>query len=383
MSQSTRLPTLNTETVPVLPEQNFLPDAYRLPEGSQRGPIAELHPRVVFIEVTNRCNLLCQTCVRTFFDREPLRSLTLKEFIMIAEQFPHMERVLLHGIGEPLLNQELPEIIAYLKGRHVEVIINSNGTLLSPEWQEKLVNSGLDEYRCSIDGAKDETYARIRGANLLPKLKKGLEGLIRTKERLGSGTPRISIWCVGTRENLSELPDLVHLAARLGVPELYLQRMVYFVQDPAEQYGMAKDEKAIFSKDNDYKRSTPHSGSVDEEKIIEECTRLSKELGVDFRASGAREPLNSFAAARPEDFAPWKACLRPWTTAYVTANGNCLPCCISPFATNDYESLILGNLLEQPFAEIWNAPLYQEFRTRLLSDHPHKACSSCGVYWSL
>jgi MoaA/NifB/PqqE/SkfB family radical SAM enzyme len=364
--------SLSNGIVPVLPEQSFLPAAYRLPEGSRRGPVAELHPRVVFIEVTNRCNLLCQTCPRTFFDREPLKSLTLQEFITIAEQFPQMQRALLHGIGEPLLNRELPEIIAYLKGRNVEVIINSNGTLLSSEWQEKLVNSRLDEYRCSIDGAKDETYARIRGANLLPKLKNGLEGLVRTKERLGSVTPRISIWCVATRENLEELPDLVRLAAQLGVPEVYLQRMVYFARSPDEQYGMARDEKAIFGKDSDY-----------QEKVIENCTLLSKELGIDFRASGARDPLNSFAAARPEDFAPWQACLRPWTTAYVTANGNCLPCCISPFATNDYESLILGNLLEHPFAEIWNAPLYQEFRTRLLSDHPHKACSSCGVYWSL
>jgi MoaA/NifB/PqqE/SkfB family radical SAM enzyme len=363
---------LSGETIPVLPEQSFLPDAYRLPEGSQRGPIAELSPRVVFIEVTNRCNLLCQTCPRTFFDREPLKSLTLREFITIAEQFPHMQRTLLHGIGEPLLNRELPEIIDYLKGRKVEVIINSNGTLLSLEWQEKLIASGLDEYRCSIDGAKDETYARIRGANLLPKLKKGLEGLVRTKERLGFATPRISIWCVATRENLEELPDLVRLAARLGVPEVYLQRMVYFARDLDEQYGMARDAMGIFGSDDDY-----------QENVIEDCTLLSKELGIDFRASGARDPLNSFAAARPEDFAPWQACLRPWTTAYVTANGNCLPCCISPFATNDYQSLILGNLFEHPFAEIWNAPLYQDFRTRLLSDHPHKACSSCGVYWSL
>jgi radical SAM protein with 4Fe4S-binding SPASM domain len=75
--------------------------------------------------------------------------------------------------------------------------------------------------------------------------------------------------------------------------------------------------------------------------------------------------------------------MRPWTTAYVTANGNCLPCCISPFATADYKSLILGNLFERPFHEIWNEPLYQAFRNDLLSDHPNPACSSCGVYWSL
>jgi len=137
----------------VLPEQTFLPDAYRLPEGSNRGAIADISPRVVFIEVTNRCNLLCETCPRTFLEREPIRSLSLDEFTAIAEQFPQMERALLHGIGEPLLNRSLPEMIAYLKQRQVEVIINSNGTLLTPSWQETLVKSGLDQYRCSIDGA--------------------------------------------------------------------------------------------------------------------------------------------------------------------------------------------------------------------------------------
>jgi len=363
---------INNRNSPVLPEQKFLPDAYRLPEGSQRGPVVESGPKVIFIEVTNRCNLLCETCPRTYFQREPLKSLSLSEFISIAEQFPQMQRALLHGIGEPLLNRDLPEIIRYLKGRNVEVIINSNGTLLTPEWQKKLIESGLDQYRCSIDGATDETYARIRGVALLPKLKKGLEGLVRTKELLGTSTPQISIWCVATRENLQELPGLLHLAADLGVPEVYMQRMVYFAREPEKQYGMARDEAAVFGKDE-----------IEEDRIIEECTQLSYTLGINFLASGARDPINSLAAARPADFAPWQACMRPWTTAYVTSNGNCLPCCISPFATDDYKSLILGNLFERPFSEIWNETRYQQFRMDLLSDHPHKACASCGVYWSL
>jgi len=356
----------------VLPEQKFLPDAYRLPEGSLRGAIIETGPRVIFIEVTNRCNLRCQTCPRTYFQREPLKSLSVAEFISIAEQFPQMQRVLLHGIGEPLLNQDLPEIIKYLKRQDVEVIINSNGTLLTPQWQKKIIESGLDQYRCSIDGAKDETYARIRGANLLPKLRQGLDGLIKAKERLGATTPHISISCVATRENLQELPDLLQLAADLGVREVYMQRMVYFARDPEKQYGMAVEQAAIFGKDEQ-----------EEDRIIEECTQLSYALGIKFLASGARDPINSLAAARLSDFAPWQACMRPWTTAYVTANGNCLPCCISPFATDDYASLILGNLFERPFSEIWNETSYQKFRADLMSDTPHQACSSCGVYWSL
>ncbi len=163
---------VNNRLSPVLPEQRFLPDAYRLPEGSPRGPVAEAGPKVIFIEVTNRCNLLCETCPHTYFQREPLKSLSLKEFISIAEQFPQMQRALLHGVGEPLLNRDLPEIIKYLKNRDVEVIINSNGTLLTEKWQRDLIESGLDQYRCSIDGATDETYARIRGAAVASQTEK-------------------------------------------------------------------------------------------------------------------------------------------------------------------------------------------------------------------
>ena len=356
----------------LLPEQSFLPDAYRLPEGMIRGPHSTMLPRVVFIEVTNRCNLLCETCPRTYFTREPIRSLRYDEFVVIADQFPEMQRAVLHGIGEPMLNRDLPQIIAHLKQRDVEVLFNSNGTLLTQPWQEALVQSGLDEFRCSIDGAEPETYARIRGANLLHKIEEGLAGLMRTKARLQASTPRVSIWCVATRENLRELPDLVRLAARLGVPEVYVQRMVYFGSEPDDQYGMARDELAIFGKDADY-----------QDEIIAECETLSAKLGIDFRAAGARDPRNSLAAAREADFHPWQACLRPWTTAYVTANGNCLPCCLSPFTTNDYESLILGNLFEQPFSEIWNDDRYRRFRTDFFSDTPHKACANCGVHWSL
>ncbi len=355
-----------------LPEQTFLPEAYRLPKGAAKGPISPISPQVVYIEVTNRCNLLCKTCPRTFFDREPLKTLTYEEFVRIAEQFPEMRRASLHGIGEPLLNKELSQIIKYLKGRDIEVIINSNGTLLTPTWQEALVESGLDEYRCSIDGAKPETYARIRGANLLHKLVEGLGGLVKTKARFQAETPRLSIWCVATKDNLAELPELVRLAARLGVPEVYLQRMTYFAQEPQQQYGLARQELAIFGPDHNY-----------QEEVIAECEILSAELGLDFRAAGARDPRHSLEAARPIDFTPWQACMRPWTTAYITANGNCLPCCISPFATHNYDSLILGNLFEQSFADIWRDHLYQDFRTRLLSSQPHQACASCGVYWSL
>ena len=44
--------------------------------------------------------------------------------------------------------------------------------------------------------------------------------------RHGAERPRVSLWFVGMQENLHELPDFVRLAADLGVPEVYLQRLV-------------------------------------------------------------------------------------------------------------------------------------------------------------
>jgi radical SAM protein with 4Fe4S-binding SPASM domain len=68
---------------------------------------------------------------------------------------------------------------------------------------------------------------------------------------------------------------------------------------------------------------------------------------------------------------------------YISANGNVLPCCLSPFTTRDYDGLILGNAFQASLAEIWNSAAYRRFRTALQSDTPWESCDRCGVLWSL
>ncbi|UCC63691.1 MAG: radical SAM protein, partial [Anaerolineae bacterium] len=130
-----------------------------------RDPVAQELPRELYVEVTNRCNSHCQACVRTFRRPEPLRDLTLGEFRAVVDQFLALERVVLHGIGEPLLNAELPAMIRAVKARFpsVAVLFNSNAVLLDEGWRQSLIEAGLDEYRISLDGATAATYARIRG----------------------------------------------------------------------------------------------------------------------------------------------------------------------------------------------------------------------------
>jgi MoaA/NifB/PqqE/SkfB family radical SAM enzyme len=348
---------------------DYLPAAYRGVDPATRGRVAQARPRNIFIEVTNHCNLLCETCPRTFNTYEEPKTLAWADFLRVVEQFPDMERAVLHGIGEPLLNKDLPRMIAHLKSLGVTVLFNTNATLLHEEWSRKLIASGLDELRVSIDGADPKTYALIRGAPLLHKLVANLTRFSQIQRELRAETPRVSLWMTGMKENISELPQVVRLAARMGVPEVYLQRLTYYAGE-ADAPGMMKADHAVFA---------AFDRQADE--LIAESERLADELGVTLRAAGATNPSRSVrgqGGARP-----WTACVRPWTTAYITANGNALPCCISPFATSDYASLQLGNLFERPFDELWNDQPYQEWRERLLSEAPPRACAGCGVFWSL
>ena len=207
------------QSAPRIPDDRSisLPAAYTFIDSTARASHAAYSPRVIFIEVTNHCNLLCETCPRTFVSYEEPKTLGWDEFLRIVAQFPDMQRAVLHGIGEPLINQELPRMIEYLKARGVTVLFNTNATLLNEAWSRKLIASGLDELRCSLDGADPQTYAAIRGAPLLHKIAANLRRFTRLQRELGAETPRVSVWMTGMRENIRELPDLVRLSAQMGV----------------------------------------------------------------------------------------------------------------------------------------------------------------------
>jgi organic radical activating enzyme len=96
-----------------------LPDPRRYFEAvaAERRDVAEAPPVCLYLEVTNRCNLLCETCPRTFEDLEPPADMSWSLFTRIVDQVPNVARVVLHGVGEPMLVKHLPKMIRYLKDR--------------------------------------------------------------------------------------------------------------------------------------------------------------------------------------------------------------------------------------------------------------------------
>ena len=121
--------------------------------GASRSAIADTEPVCLYLETTNRCNLLCETCPRTFEELEPPADMSWELFTSIVDQFPNIARVVLHGVGEPMMVRDLPRMIRYLKDRGTYVLFNTNGTLLTPRKRREMIESGLDELRVSLDAA--------------------------------------------------------------------------------------------------------------------------------------------------------------------------------------------------------------------------------------
>jgi MoaA/NifB/PqqE/SkfB family radical SAM enzyme len=332
----------------------------------RRSPLAEGEPVCLYLETTNRCNLLCTTCPRTFEDLEPPADMSWELFTSIVDQFPRIARVVLHGVGEPMMVRALPRMIRYLKDRGIYVLFNTNGTLLTQRAGRELIDARLDELRVSLDAATAQSFALVRGRDLFARILRNVRAFTTLQSELQCGAPRVSLWLTGLKETIAELPAFVRLARDIGVSEVYLQRLVYF----AEGQGLARPESALFEQVN-----------ASEEAHIREAETLAQSLGIAFNASGATEPGTSLRQQR--DRQPWSLCRRPWTLMYFTAHGKALPCCIAPFSMRGYAAFTLGDATQQSLREIWNGARYREFRRALLSEQPPTACARCGLRWSL
>ncbi|MBW4024219.1 MAG: radical SAM protein [Proteobacteria bacterium] len=333
---------------------------------TKRSSIADAAPVCLYLEVTNRCNLLCETCPRTFETLEPPADMSWELFTKIVDQVPNVARVVLHGVGEPMLVKQLPQMIRYLKDRGTYVLFNTNGTLMQPKRFQELIDTGLDELRVSLDAADRETYLKVRGKDYFNRIVRDVGKFIAYQKQVGATTPRVSLWLTGLKETVEQLPDFVRLSAAMGVKEVHLQRLVF----DESGYGMARAESSLFE-----------ATQAEEQAAIEAAQAIGATLGVTLDASGATEP--GLSLKRQDEDTPWSTCRRPWSLMYFTAHGRALPCCIAPFSVRGYSNYTLGDATQETLRDIWNSPAYRDFRSSLLSEAPPAPCANCGLRWSL
>src|SRR4051795_2840221 len=152
------------------PEVKIDPRRYFDSVDARRSDRAARPPVCVYLETTNRCNLLCTTCPRTYEELEPPADMSWELFTSIVDQIPNLQRAVLQGVGEPMLVKNLPKMVRYLKARGTYVLFNTNGTVLNQRNGRALIDAGLDELRVSLDAANPKTYLKVRGKNYFERI---------------------------------------------------------------------------------------------------------------------------------------------------------------------------------------------------------------------
>jgi antitoxin component of MazEF toxin-antitoxin module len=176
-----------------------------------------VHPPVntlkrVYVELTNRCNLNCSTCMRNVWDVEyGHMSMDLFEQILASlDKAPEKPELFFGGYGEPLSHPKVLSMIERAKDRGYRVSLITNGILLTEPIAQRMIDLNLDMLWVSLDGASAECYTDVRLGDSLPLILENLTCLRGLKyQKFGisvwSGYPKLGIAFVAMERNIHDL----------------------------------------------------------------------------------------------------------------------------------------------------------------------------------
>jgi hypothetical protein len=121
-------------------------------------------PNIVFLDVTNRCNMNCPICIATIkgmgFDFNPPMDYFEKIFADLARMQPNPV-VLLFG-GEPTVREDLMDIIAVAKKHGLKPHVVTNGIRLADEEYCRKLCEARVPFRFGFDGRNADIYEKLR-----------------------------------------------------------------------------------------------------------------------------------------------------------------------------------------------------------------------------
>lgn len=287
-------------------------------------------PYLVIIDVANICNYRCSFCFQST-DRSKLREMGFKPNIMDLDlfketidqvrRFPEqVKRMYLFAHGESLLNKKLPEMIAYAKEQDAAKVIQitSNGSLLGPDLNMKLINAGLDELRISIEGLSAEKYKKIADVDMDYDL---------------------------------FIESIKHFYKNRGTCKLYV-KAINIALDEGE-------EDQFYSLFND----------ICDNASIEYVTPYYEGVQYDTLFAGHNKTI---LGNEPESIS---VCPRIFYMLNICPDGNITMCNV-----DNLEQYVFGNVNTHSLVELWNGKEFTELRMQHLENNgrTHPLCSKCS-----
>jgi len=282
-------------------------------------------PLYVQIELHQICNLKCPMCSighpdanQKYVSDDKMSWDTYRKVILECEKYgcPAMNP---QGINEPLLTPNFEKYVKFAKEHgFIDILMNSNATLLTEDRAQALLDSGITRIRFSIDAATKETYEKIRIGGKYDQVVKNIERFLEMKNEGGYELPVVGVNLCKMKKNEHEVDQFLE---------------------------MWKDKVDLVAIQN----FTP------------------PELQADY---------SEFYASTEYTYNMEKGfnCEQPWQRIYVSNNGEVCPCC-----TFFNKELSLGNVKDKSIYEMWNSTEMKSLRQMHKEGryYDNRWCNSC------
>lgn len=290
--------------------ENFLLSLY---ERSIRNPTLKSKPYLMWLDPVGSCNLQCPFCPTGTGELQRKKTkLSLNDFKHIVDHIGQYLFVLkFYNWSEPLLSDDLEEMIKYAKKFHMFTEISTNLSIpITQTRAEQIIDSGIDFILCSIDGGSQETYEKYRKGGNYKLCMKNLEILSNIKNNTNKHTPKILWQFFVFKHNQHEIEFAKKQASEIGVdidfriPSIPLSSQDWVSTLPE----FANKSDMLIQSDMDYSK-----------KNSDPCTWL-------------------------------------WSSIVINADKNISPCCILTNKKDDF-----GNV-DESIDKVWNNNNYQNAR---------------------
>jgi MoaA/NifB/PqqE/SkfB family radical SAM enzyme len=307
---------------------------------------AFIGPQVIVLDPFHRCNIKCAHC----FVHNPLihhregfldLKMDLQKFKEIVDDAAELktECLILQGDGEPLLHPDFMKMIEYVRDKGIKPLFFTNGSLLTREIAEKIIELEVREIYCSLPAGTAETYSKVclesRPSDLFRKTVENMRVLMELKKRSGKPFPHVIMTHVLHSMNFHELVPMAEMDAHIGTDatRFYLIR----IDENNGHLRLSEKQVAVMKKD------------------LPKAEEILKKAGIDFvnNIKFQFENYDKDTGAWSKDVFLKEGCMIGWRFCLIPALGDLSMCC---------HLRTMGYLKSSRLKDIWQSDYYRRKR---------------------
>ncbi|MCM8800865.1 MAG: putative heme d1 biosynthesis radical SAM protein NirJ2 [Candidatus Omnitrophica bacterium] len=294
---------------------------------------------IVSWNVTKACNLNCKHCYRDAGKKDPSELNTKEAKELIKEISKSKFKIVVFSGGEPLLREDIYELISFSSKCGLRPVLGTNGTLINKDVAKRLKKAGLGCAGISLDSLNPEIHDEFRQKE--GTWNKVLEAMKNCKDE----GLRFQVHTTVLKINFKEITEITDFASELGASSHH----IFFLVPTGRGREICDSSLSL----TEYKMLLKKILEKQKETNIElkpvcapQFLPLSKRLGINM----------SFE----------RGCICGISYCCILPNGDIYPC--------PYLPVKIGNIREDKFSLIWQKG---EILNRLRSLNYKGRCSIC------